>query len=107
MLVSDLATGVAVVSSQREAEVRGAVHAHHHVGNWHQHGSRLTEGHPQLLPRLFGQSWDDVQMFDIYRQRKQSRFFFYLCIKKYTLLVIVSYRTKMGIIPVELFKNDN
>lgn len=48
----DLATGVAVVPSQREAEVGRTVHAHHHLRDWHQHGSRLTQRHPQLLAGL-------------------------------------------------------
>lgn len=53
-VASDLATGIAVVSSQCEAEVRGTVHAHHHMRNWHQYRSSFTQGHPQLLPCLLG-----------------------------------------------------
>ncbi len=61
--VSDLATGVAVVSSQCEAEVRGTVHAHHHMRNWHQNRSSLTQGHPQLLTGLWTHKiWDKVGM---------------------------------------------
>ena len=49
---ADLATGVAVVPSQCEAEVSGAIHAHHHMWNWHEYRSSLAEGHPQLLTCL-------------------------------------------------------
>lgn len=52
--VSDLATGITVVSSEREAEVRCAVHAHHNVRNWHQYWCSLSQGHPQFLTGLFG-----------------------------------------------------
>lgn len=49
---ADLAAGVTVVSSQCEAEVTGTVHAHHHMGNWHQYRCSLSQGHPQLLTGL-------------------------------------------------------
>lgn len=42
-----------MVSSQCEAEVGGAVHAHHRVGNWHQYRRGLPQGHPQLLTGLW------------------------------------------------------
>lgn len=54
-----LAAGVTVVSSQREAEVSGAVHAHHHMGDWHQHRRSLSQGHPQLLTGLWTQTGQD------------------------------------------------
>lgn len=57
--VSDLATGVAVVSSECEAEVRGTVHTHHRVRNRHQHWSSFTQGHPQLLSGLVRPDGDE------------------------------------------------
>lgn len=42
-----------MVSSQREAEVSGTVHAHHHMGNWHQNRCSFSQGHPQLLTGLW------------------------------------------------------
>lgn len=52
---SDLATRIAVVSSESEAEVGGAVHAHHHMRNWHEDRCSLAQGHPQFLTGLIGQ----------------------------------------------------
>lgn len=56
---ADLAAGVAVVSPQREAEVSGTVHAHHHMGNWHQYRCSFSEGHPQLLTGLWMHTGQD------------------------------------------------
>lgn len=58
----DLSAGVTVVSSEREAEVSGAVHAHHHLRNRYQLRSSFTQGHPQLLSGLMGKHGQDGKM---------------------------------------------
>lgn len=62
-----LSTSVAVVPSEREAEICGAVHAHHHLGNWHKHRRGLTKSHPQFLAGLSEQRCNDSHML----QRKK------------------------------------
>lgn len=47
------------MSSQREAEISGTVHAHHHMGNWHQYRGSLSQGHPQLLTGLWTRAGQD------------------------------------------------
>lgn len=58
---TDLAAGVAVVSSKSEAEVRGAVHAHHRVRRRHRNRSGFTQGHPQLLTGLLAHPANEKQ----------------------------------------------
>lgn len=53
-----------MVSSEREAEVRCTVHAHHYMRHWDQYGSSLTQGHPQFLTGLLAQGQDDIDMLE-------------------------------------------